>query len=368
MANPFEYRSVALGKRFVDRKDELGLMMECVKSAQNVTLYSPRRYGKSSLILECFRRLGKECITVYIDFNRINSVSDLAEGIIEETARAAYTKLELFVKEMKEVLKGLRPEVSFTDEGITVKLKSFEVDSDLEEALRFPQSVARKKRKRVAVAMDEFQRIAYLDGDIVERLMRSEIQLHNEVSYIFSGSKVSMLREMFEDGDRPFFRSTKLISIGPIPEKDLGDYVRKRFRETRVKIKDELVEEIVVLCAGHPQRTKQLCFEVWNRIVLDGPMKKKEDLDELVRRMLKNDDYLVELWYSIKSPLHRRLMIGIAKDGLDQPFSVEFLKKHDLESASHVQRGLKSLEKQGIIHDSTIVDPFFKLWILQNAT
>jgi AAA+ ATPase superfamily predicted ATPase len=367
LVNPFEYRSVALGRQFVDRKEELGLIMECVRSAQNVTLYSPRRYGKSSLILECFRRMRNECIPVYIDFNRINSISDLAERIIEDTARAAYSKVELFVKEMKEALKSLRPEVAFTDEGITVKLRSFEVDRDLEEALRFPQNVAKKKRKRVAVAMDEFQRNAYLDGDIVERLMRSEIQLHNEVSYIFSGSKVSMLREMFEDGDRPFFRTTKLVPIGPIPEKELGVFVKKRFKETKVKIMDKIVDEIVKMCDGHPQRTKQLCFEAWNKIVLDSPIKKKEDLDQLVRRMLKNDDYLVELWYSIKSPLHRRLMIGIAKEGLDQPFSVEFLKKHDLESASHVQRALKSLEKQGIIHEDTIVDPFFRLWILQNA-
>ncbi len=367
MINPFEYRTIAVGKQFIDRKREIATLRECIKAGQNNTLYSPRRYGKSSLILECFRKIRNEYITVYLDFNRVNSPTDFAEKIIEETARAAYTKIELLVKDMKEFLISLRPAVELSSEGISITIKSFDFDKDLEEALRFPQSVAVKKKKRVAFAMDEFQRISYLDGDILERLMRSEIQHHNNVSYIFSGSKVSLLKEMFETGDRPFFQSTKIISIDRIPESEYLEYIKASFKKTKVTIADKIVRRILEISNGHPQRTKQICFEVWNSNIIGMTINTVEKLEVLVNKIIKNDDYINELWDIIKSPLHRRLLIGIAKEGPSQLFSMDFLRKHDLGSASHVQRAIKSLEKQGILHENKIVDPFFRSWILRYA-
>lgn len=367
MYNPFEFRSVATGDRFIDRRIEIKTLRECIKSGQNVTLYSPRRFGKSSLILECFRRLGKDFITVYLDFYKVNNISDLAEKIIEATASAAYKKSELLVKDMKDFFKSLRPVVNITSEGIAISIKGFDIERDLEEAFRFPQLVAEKKKRRLVFAMDEFQRIAYLDGDMLERMMRSEIQLQNKVSYIFSGSKVHLLKEMFESGDKPFFQSTKIMTIDYIPKNEFTRYIKTEFKRTKVNLSDELIEQIVDICGGHPQRTKQLCFEVWNHIALDNPVNSIEGLNKIIKMMIKNDDYLSELWSSIKSPIQRKLLIGISNESFEQPFSTDLLKKYDLESASHVQRAMKSLENQGIIQHRTIVDPFFKLWILQNA-
>ena len=206
-----------------------------------------------------------------------------------------------------------------------------------------------------------------MSGDILERMLRSEIQLHNNVSYIFSGSKVHLLKEMFENGNKPFFQSTKIITIGYISKVEFAQYIKREFEKTNIKLSDYLIEQIVDICGGHPQRTKQLCFEVWNSIALGNPIESMEDLKKLITITIKNDDYLSELWGSIKSPIQRKLLIGISIESFDQPFSTELHKKYDLESASHVQRALKSLEHQGIIQKNTIVDPFFRLWIMQNA-
>lgn len=51
MINPFKYGTIVTGKDFADRKDELKLLTQELTSGQNMILYSPRRYGKSSLII-----------------------------------------------------------------------------------------------------------------------------------------------------------------------------------------------------------------------------------------------------------------------------------------------------------------------------
>ena len=56
--------------------------------------------------------------------------------------------------------------------------------------------------------MDEFQEVAdLLPKDQFERVMRSAIQGHKNVSCIFLGSRHHMLRRMFSDRNWPFCRS-----------------------------------------------------------------------------------------------------------------------------------------------------------------
>ena len=52
MENPFVYGKVARGESFADRAAEIDELMADIASSQNAILFSPRRYGKTSLILE----------------------------------------------------------------------------------------------------------------------------------------------------------------------------------------------------------------------------------------------------------------------------------------------------------------------------
>ncbi len=88
--NSFEYRLLASGDRFIDREDEMENLLESVEGGQNITIFSSRRYGKSSLILEAFDRL-EERNTVYIDFNRVNSIPELASRLVTGVTSSSAT-------------------------------------------------------------------------------------------------------------------------------------------------------------------------------------------------------------------------------------------------------------------------------------
>jgi hypothetical protein len=57
MENPFRFGAIVTGKSFADRDDEIHQLVAAFSNSQNVILSSPRRYGKTSLLLETFARL-----------------------------------------------------------------------------------------------------------------------------------------------------------------------------------------------------------------------------------------------------------------------------------------------------------------------
>lgn len=57
MPNPFKYGTIVRGEDFADRKEELQLLTRELTSGQNILLYSPRRYGKSSLMMMVLKEL-----------------------------------------------------------------------------------------------------------------------------------------------------------------------------------------------------------------------------------------------------------------------------------------------------------------------
>ncbi|MFP4002019.1 MAG: AAA family ATPase, partial [Thermoplasmata archaeon] len=230
-------RLIAKGDEFIDREDEMRTILQALKSGQNITIYSPRRYGKSSLILNTLDSLSDDYNTVYIDFNKINSVSELADRLISSTTESSYSSIEQGFSFVKDALLSLRPTFTPTREGsLLISVKLMDRDKDLERALEFPQKVAEQKGTDLIVAMDEFQRIRNLNGDSLERLFRSIIQEQDKVTYIFSGSQVRMLQEMFESGDEPFFKSTKIMKLDKIPNQDFKGYIQRGFQETGLDI------------------------------------------------------------------------------------------------------------------------------------
>ncbi len=356
--NPFEYRLLASGDSFIDREDEMESLLESVKGGQNITIFSPRRYGKSSLILEAFDRLG-ERNTVYIDFNRVNSIPELASRLVTGVTESVFSSFEKGVSMVKDTLLSLRPTFTPNERGgISISLELVKTEEDLEKALHFSQELAEKRDLDIVIAMDEFQRINTLDGDRLERLLRSVIQEQDWVTYIFSGSQVNMLREIFESGDRPFFQSTKIMKLGKLPKDPFKEYIVRSFEKTGFNIKNDIVDEILDITEGHPMRTKELCFELWNK---KQSGKEVDSVRELLYVLIFNDMYLEDTWNRIRSAVHRRTLEALANN--DKPHSQESIQKYELKSNSHVQRALTSLEREGILYEGEIVDPFLRMWI-----
>ena len=203
MVNPFTYGKIVSGNNFADREKETKELFEDLKSGQNILLYSPRRYGKTSLILRTLDLLKKDgALTSYIDLYGCVTVSDLLDKIIQETVVPAQGTLQRIGDFFKEQLSDLRPEFTLNSSGgVSVSIKK-EAQAQgpekiLPKVLDTPEILTETKKKHLILAFDEFQEITDMDGLSIEKSMRSCFQRHKNVTYLFAGSKRHVMSEIF---------------------------------------------------------------------------------------------------------------------------------------------------------------------------
>ena len=117
---------------------------------------------------------------------------------------------------------------------------------------------------RALIAFDEFQdvdKVPDLDG-----LIRSHIQYHGDVaSYVFAGSEPGLMKQLFEDRDRPLYGSAVPMRLGRLAAADVGSYVARRFEDTERSV-GEALGPLLESADGHPQRAMLLAHRLWAQI------------------------------------------------------------------------------------------------------
>src|SRR5918911_2582882 len=103
--NPFRYGQIATGEHFTDRAREIEALVSDTRGGQSVVVISPRRYGKTSLVMRAKDRLLQHKILfAYVDLFRATTrqrlVDELAtavyRGIASPLERARARALDLF--------------------------------------------------------------------------------------------------------------------------------------------------------------------------------------------------------------------------------------------------------------------------------
>ena len=80
--NPFRYGALALDEAFTDREEELAELTADVRNGQDVVVFAPRRYGKSSLIWRASQSLIAEGVLVgHVDLMTTPTKGRLAEKL-----------------------------------------------------------------------------------------------------------------------------------------------------------------------------------------------------------------------------------------------------------------------------------------------
>jgi AAA+ ATPase superfamily predicted ATPase len=189
------------------------------KGLAHVVLYSPRRFGKTSLA----RRVQKEladggAITFYADLFGVTSVEDVAERLARAVYEKTHQQKTLFNKAVT-ALKSFRPVIRPDEQGgvaisvepATTRLAGTDLLADTLEAIgRFIDSTG----QLVHIALDEFQEIVELREAIkIEGIMRAHLQNH-QAPYFFIGSRRRVLVAIFNDRQRPFVRARSIMSWG----------------------------------------------------------------------------------------------------------------------------------------------------------
>jgi len=370
--NPFAYGGVVGNGEFCNRTQELADLTETMRSRGRCFLYAERRMGKTSLILRALDKLPrKDFVPVYVDLWPTDGTSLFAAAIANAITNAAETNTTRLLQLGKSLFGRLRPSVSLDDSG--QPKVAFGVDgrsvskTDLTEVLAAPQALADRTKKTVVMVFDEFQQVAEYDDDLAERQLRSVIQHHKNVAYLFLGSRKHLLRSMFLDQSRPLYRSAMHYPIGPIETKHWQPFIAKRFRDANKTFDKPLIANLCERTQGHPFYTQHLCHVLWSMIESGGSVDEKS-LDEAVAELLRRESHAyMTLWESLTKNEQRFLRGLAASETPPKTFSSDFTRQYGLRSASNAQRAAESLVANDVIEreDSSYVinDRFLRLWI-----
>ena len=371
MSNPFIFGRVVAGETFCDRQQELTEIRDAARTGRSLWLHSPRRYGKTSLILEAFA--GSALPLAYVDVYPAQDREGLAEAYLRGISHLLQQVLgpgDRLARWLRRSVTHIAPQLSIDPVGgisLTLGPQAASVESrHLDEIVDLPQRLSDSHDVRVTVAIDEFQEITRFAG--LEEQLRSRIQHHDRVTYLFAGSQRSLLADLFSDRNRPFYQFAEHYPLQPIPGRELVRYVDGRFRDSGVSLPAGAGEEIVALAAGHPHYTQMLASRVWE-------MARRNDLGpDLVPRAMdhlaRSQDLSNRRWFESLSPSTRRVALHIARNGGEQMLSVAARRRSRLGPPATVQKALTRLTRhEDLVRDRDgsyhFDDPVLARWLAE---
>jgi len=372
LENPFKYGGVVRGSYFADRRSEIKELKREMVNLNQVFLVSPRRFGKTCLLLNLIETLKRNAIAcAYIDLNAFPDIKSFAGALTALTSGALETNKDKLLK-MFAGFQKLRPKVSVDSNGkisagVELAVEEKDALSALLEGMRNAEKLAVKKKKKLVVIIDEFSDLEKYEGQSVEKAIRSEIQRQAHIGYIFSGSEQSVMLAMIRDPKRAFYKLGRIMELGPIERGAYAKFVLGWLKKGGVTVNDDDLERIFEIGSDVPYNIQRLCSVMW-----DNAMGTKTIKPTLIAKLpviiaRQDSPHYEMLWRSASQP-QRILLIALSQDQTVKPFSKDFQLKHGIGPSSSINASLDSLVKKGILFKTLqgsyrYVDGFMPYWI-----
>jgi hypothetical protein len=371
--NPFRYGALALDDAFTDRETELDELISDIRNGQDVVIFAPRRYGKSSLVWRVSEELAKEGVLVaQVNLMTTPTKEKLAEKLAE-TIHEDIASTLFRARERLRVFQGLRITPVVTVDPNTGRLGfSFDagrqpqdVDATLERLLELPGQLAGERGRQVALVLDEFQEIVDIDPNL-PKLMRSVFETQPEVAHVYLGSKRHMMERIFSDENEPFWRSAKRMELDVIAPPLFRGYIEAQFTKSGRTVDAAIVDRVLDVTGGHPYATQELCYFLWEETPKGGTATMEQYESALTKLLRSEHAHFGLIWD--KSAKAQRLVLQALAAEPGRPLSRDYRRRHGLPAASSVQRAVEALIKEELVAkdgrgEYRIVEPFLAEWL-----
>ncbi len=370
MVNPFTLRVIPPDSPFCNRAEELKDLSRHAVNQASVVLFSPRRYGKTSLVKKVQHQIEeKGVLTFYADLFMVSSVNEVAERI----AKCVYTvlhKRESLLRKgarMLKAFKTFRPVLKPSPEnGFTLSVEPFSAIASgtelLDNVLEDLGAFIDEQRANVHFVLDEFQEISELKESSIEGILRNHIQ-HHKASYFFVGSRRRVLLDIFNQRNRPFYQSAIIYPINVLPHDELAPFLAKLFEREGKKCPESVAEMISRRTHQYPYYAQALAYNVFD---ISGKVIRYEDVDAGFERLLSSERYAYEAMVQGLTGTQIALLRALAASPSSHILSGEYLARHKL-TVGGVQYARKKLVELDLIEKHNdiwrVVDPVFAQWL-----
>lgn len=370
--NPFIIKGYAGKAYFCDREEETQKLVTRALGASDSAIISPRRLGKSGLVmhvLETIEAEHPEIKTLYTDIYATSSLDDLVENL-SSAILATFPAKTRFGKRFMDFMKSIRPYLTFDPlSGIPQFHLDFATPVQKEATLKSIFDLLDDAGTPLVFAIDEFQQITEYPEKNVEALLRTYTQNLHNIRFLFSGSKRRLMTAMFNDATRPFYASVESLSLGKLNRKVYSEFILSMFRKGDRTMEMDALDFVLDWTRIHTYYTQRVCHNLFDtgekHLTLDIARKVCQDIldGESFNYLQLREILPIQQW---------RFLIGLAKEEkVTQITANSFISKYKIGSAATSRRAAESLEEKELILKTPslggtvyeVYDVFFSRWL-----
>jgi hypothetical protein len=377
------YGEVVPAGSFVNRVAELDRLVGDLAAAQKIFLISPRRYGKSSLIRHALAAMARRrALTVEVTVSSFSSYVAFLEGYARALV-AAETTWDRARHWLRETVRSAHAEVRYAPDqsplgALTVSFPNVRTDRDIarlaQEVFALPARLAETRRRKVVVALDEFQAIAGFNGGSVEHALRAAVQHQRDVGYVFAGSEPSLMERMLGP-KRPFYKAGPVMRLEKIPAAEFAAFIDARFKRSGMGPEPGLGAAIVDLAGNLPYDVQRLAHETWDVVYgVRGRGRRRATLDDLhhaLKRLLAEQQMMFEALWERLTLAQRAVLRAVVLEDSGGLLSADVRTRHRLGGPSTVQAALAALVREDVVARDgsryTVVDSLLREWVARQT-
>ena len=373
MNKPFLFGTHASSEYFTNRTEEVKQLSYNFQSLINTVIISPRRWGKSSLVLKAAEEVQKTDKNVrfcFIDMYNVRTESQFYQLLAQEIIKALSSKIEEIIEISKNYLTQIIPKISFNPDPVSefsISMDWEEVKKQPDEILDLAEKVASSKNIKLIICIDEFQNISAFDQPVdFQKKLRSHWQTHKNVAYCLYGSKRHMLLDVFSSHSMPFYNFGQIMFLNKISEKHWIPFIVGRFAATGKEISAETAGLICELTENHSFYVQQLAHFSWlNAEKICTPEHVTTAFETLLLQ-------LSFLYQSVTDGLSNSQInfLEAVIFGEEKFSSKEIIQTYKLGTSANVIRIKQALVSKEIIEisgsDIEFLDPMYKHWLAKH--
>jgi len=371
-SNPFKFGDPVEEEYYLPRPELEKTVSQFLDNRIHVVLIGPRRFGKTSFILNLlkkFKAQAKPCL--FIDVFNITSHKDFLHQLLRGLKSQKSWRNSL--KSTFETISEIRPRMSSEINSNTGQPSfDFSLDiatsseKDIKEMIQDVLSKLEKLGKGLVFVIDEFQKIAEIgDKGWLEATLRTHMQQLRNTSFLFTGSRRSIIYQMLNNHDRPLYRFCQPIEF-PSFGNDFTDWIVTKFESIEVDCDPHAIDHLRKLVQDTPNYVQMVCFHL---AALGVDHVTIQEIEKALDIVVRQNAYAYQTLLGSLTPTQQRTLRLAAKEGT-QIFAKEHLKKYEISSSPALSSAIKSLKDKEILDEEgtgrgTVIfdDPLFATWL-----
>lgn len=352
--------------------EEIRTLKQYVKNAEKAVLYAPRRYGKTSILVNVlgkhFLKSDKNAFFCYVNLQEVkdlHSISVRFSHSIEEMVKKLYSKKSFFSK-ITQMLKMLRPKIEIDPQtggpSITFTLTD-DGNRGLNDIFDTIQTIS--QNYPTLFVMDEFQDIAFVSE--AEAIIRGFVQSLHNASIIISGSKRHILKNIFLDEKKPFYNWGKSVELKTIPFNKWKPFLLQRFAHKRIRLDDDAIKYILESMYYVPNYICKLCSDIYE--AHSNTKASITEISETIHRTyLNSQSRYAEKIAFLSNKQIKLLTVVASKKSISEMTSNEVVSTSGISSRGILTIYKMLLDKGYLERDESgvrIADPLFAYYLLR---